>query len=93
MPIKSILDSIVAIETGYGLEDRGIIVRVPEMLKIVSSPRRPDRLWGPPSLLCKRYLELLAGSKAAGTCSFSPTSAEVKEVWIYTSTPPYSFMA
>jgi hypothetical protein len=23
----------------------------------------------------------------------SPTSAEVKEMWIYTSTPPYAFMA
>jgi hypothetical protein len=22
-----------------------------------------------------------------------PTSAEVKEMWIYTSTPPYTFMA
>jgi hypothetical protein len=23
----------------------------------------------------------------------SPTSAEVKKMWIYTSTPPYAFMA
>jgi hypothetical protein len=23
----------------------------------------------------------------------SPTSAEVKKIWIYTSTPPYAFMA
>jgi hypothetical protein len=37
-------DSAVGIASGYG-------VRVPVGLKIFSSPRCPDRLWGPPSLL------------------------------------------
>jgi nicotinamide mononucleotide (NMN) deamidase PncC len=37
--------SVVGIATGYGLEDR-----VPVGEIIVSSPRRPDRLWGPPNL-------------------------------------------
>jgi hypothetical protein len=30
-----------------------------------SSPPRPDRLWGPPSLLCSVYRRLYAGGKAA----------------------------
>jgi hypothetical protein len=37
--------------TGYGLDDRGFGVQVPVGSRIFSSPRRPDRLWGPPNLL------------------------------------------
>jgi hypothetical protein len=44
-------DSTVGIATGYGLDDRGLGVRVPVGSRIFSSPRRPDRLWGPPSHL------------------------------------------
>jgi hypothetical protein len=40
-------DSVVGIATGYGLADRRVGVRVPVGSKIFSSPRRPDRLWGP----------------------------------------------
>jgi hypothetical protein len=43
-------DSIVDKATGYGLDGRGVGVRVPVGLTIFSSPRRPDRLWGPPLL-------------------------------------------
>jgi hypothetical protein len=35
----------------------------------------------------------LLGGKAAGReTDYSPTSAEVKNTWIYTSTPPYVFV-
>jgi hypothetical protein len=51
-------DSSVGIATGYGLDDRGVGVRVPVGLRIFS-PRRPDRLWGPPSLLSKGYRGLI----------------------------------
>jgi hypothetical protein len=44
-------DSVVGIATGYGLDDRGVEVRVPVGSRIFSSPRRPDWLWGPPNLL------------------------------------------
>jgi hypothetical protein len=44
-------DSSVGIATGYGLDDRGFGVRVPVVSRIFSSPRRSDRVWGPPSLL------------------------------------------
>jgi hypothetical protein len=39
------MDSSVGIAPGYGLDDRGVGVRVPVRLRIFSSPRRPDRLW------------------------------------------------
>jgi hypothetical protein len=45
----------VGIATGYGLEDTGVGVRVPVGSTIFSSPRSPDRLWGPPSLLSMEY--------------------------------------
>jgi hypothetical protein len=44
-------DSAVGIATGYGLDDRGVGVRVLVRSRIFSSPRRPDRLWGQPNLL------------------------------------------
>jgi hypothetical protein len=48
-------DSAVGIATGYGLDDRGVGVRVPVGSRIFSSPCRPDRLWGPPNLLSNGY--------------------------------------
>jgi hypothetical protein len=48
-------DSAVGIATGYGLGDRGVGIRVKVGLRIFSSLRRPDRLWGPPSLLFNWY--------------------------------------
>jgi hypothetical protein len=48
-------DSAVGIATAYGLEDRGVEFRVPLGSRIFSSPRRPDRLWGPPSFLTNGY--------------------------------------
>jgi hypothetical protein len=59
-------DSVVGIATGYGLRDRGVGVRVPVGSKVFFSPRRPDRLWGPPSLLSNGYREIFPGVQAAG---------------------------
>jgi hypothetical protein len=44
-------DTIVGIATGYGLDDRGVGVRVPVGSRNFSSPRRPDRLLSRPNLL------------------------------------------
>jgi hypothetical protein len=44
-------DSTFGIATSYGLDERGVGVRVPVGWRIFSSPRRPDRLWGAPNLL------------------------------------------
>jgi hypothetical protein len=57
---------------------------------IFSSPRRPDQLWGPPSLLSNEYRAYRQGYEADHSL---PAGAEVKKMWIYTSTPPYAFMA
>jgi hypothetical protein len=48
-------DSAVGTVTGYGLDDWGVRVRVLVWLRNFSSPRRPYRLWGPPSLLFNGY--------------------------------------
>jgi hypothetical protein len=89
-------DSVVGIATSYRLDDWGIGVRVPVGSGIFSPPRRPDRLWGPPNLLFNGYRGALSpGVKRPGREAdhSPPASAEVKKMWIYTSTPPYAFMA
>jgi hypothetical protein len=48
-------DSSVGIATSYWLDDRGFGVQVPVGVRIFTSPRRPDRLWGPPNLLSNWY--------------------------------------
>jgi hypothetical protein len=48
-------DSAVGTATGYGLDGRGVGVRVPVGSRIFSSPRRTERLWGSPSLLPNGY--------------------------------------
>jgi hypothetical protein len=48
-------DSVVGTATGYGLDDRGVTIRVPVGSRIFSSPNRPELLWGPPSHLSYGY--------------------------------------
>jgi hypothetical protein len=48
-------DSVVGRATGYGSEGRGVGVRVPVEARFFSTPRRPDRLWGPLSLVSNEY--------------------------------------
>jgi hypothetical protein len=60
------------IVTGYGLDDRGVGVRVPVGARIVSSPQGPDRLWGPPSLLSNGYHGLLRRLSGQGVKLTTP---------------------
>jgi hypothetical protein len=56
-----------------------------------SSLPRPDRLWSPPSLLYSSLSGALSvGVKRPGREAdhSSPSGAEAKNVWSYTSTPP-----
>jgi hypothetical protein len=55
IPHFTFVDSVVGIATGYGLDNRGVGVRVPIGSRIFSSPRRSDRLWGPPNHLSNGY--------------------------------------
>jgi hypothetical protein len=48
-------DSVVGIATGYEMEGRGVGVRGLVWSRIFSSPRRPDWLFGPLSLLFNGY--------------------------------------
>jgi hypothetical protein len=71
-------------------------VRVLVGSRIFPSPRRPNRLWGPPSLLSNCYRgAFFRGVKRSGREAdhSPPTSAKVKNMWMYTSTPPYAFIA
>jgi hypothetical protein len=89
-------DSVVGIATGYGLDYRGVGVRVPVGSRIFSSPRSSDRLWGSPNLLSSGLPGALSpGVKQPGREAnhSPPASADVKKMWISTSTPPYAFMA
>jgi hypothetical protein len=59
-------DSAIGIATGYGLDGRGVGVRVPVGWRIFFSPRRHDRFWGPTSLLSSGYPGIYPRSKGAG---------------------------
>jgi hypothetical protein len=89
-------DSVVGIATGYGLDDRGVGVRVPGRIKdflfCTSSrpsvgPTQPPIQWVPGALS--------PGLKQPGREAdhSPPASAEVKKMLVYTSTPLYAFMA
>jgi hypothetical protein len=61
-----------------------------------SSPPRPDRLRGPPSLLFNGYQGLFPWEVKRPWCESDhspPSSTEIKNEWSYTSAPQYAFMA
>jgi hypothetical protein len=68
--------------TGYGLDDRGLGVRVSVGSRIFSSPRHPHRLWGPSNLLSNGYRDSFPGVKLQGRDAdhSPPTSAEIKKI-------------
>jgi hypothetical protein len=92
-------NSVVGIATCYGLDYRGLELRPPPPLRrfknflFTTSPRptlgstQPPIQWVP--------VTLSPGVKRPGREADHslPTSAEVKKIWIYTSIPPYAFMA
>jgi hypothetical protein len=86
--------SIVGIATGYGLDDWKVGVRVPVGSRIFSTSSRPAL--GPTQPLIKWVPGALSPglNRPGSEADHSPsTSAEVRKVWIYMSTPPCAFMA
>jgi hypothetical protein len=82
-------DSVVGVTTGYGLDNRTVGVRVQIGSRIFSTPSRPAVGLSQPPIQC------VPGVKQEGReAGHSPQAiAEVKKMWIYTSTSPYAFMA
>jgi hypothetical protein len=87
--------SVVGIATGYGLDDRGFGVRVPLGSRIFFSTSFRPALGSTQSPIQWVPGALSPAVKRPGLEAdhSSPTSAETKKMWIYTSTPPYAFMA
>jgi hypothetical protein len=83
-------DNVVGIASGYGLDDRGVGVRVPVGSRIFSTSSRPSLGSTQPSIQCVSGV-LYPGVKRQGREVYHspPTSAEVKKTWIYI----YPFMA
>jgi hypothetical protein len=89
------VDSAVGIAIGYGLDDRGAGVRVPKgqefcLLHVVQTGSG-----GTQTPIQWEQEALSPGVKRPGPeADHSPaTSDEVKKTWVYTSSPPYAFMA
>jgi hypothetical protein len=70
-------DSSVGIATGYGLDDRGVGVRVPVGSTIFSSPQHPDQLRCPLSLLSNGSSGVKQPGREADHSP--PASAEIKK--------------
>jgi hypothetical protein len=84
----------VGIATGYGLGDRGVGVRVPVGSRIFSTSSRPALgSTQPPIQWVPGALSLGIKRPGREADHSPPASAEVKKIWIYTSTPPYAFIA
>jgi len=80
---------LCGVAPGCGLNDRGFGSR--REVGVFSSPPRPDRLWGPPSLLSNEYERLFPWGveRSAREADHSPlSSAEDRNTWSYISTPP-----
>jgi hypothetical protein len=84
--------SVVGIATGYGLNDRGVRVRVAVGSRIFSTPSRPTLGSAQPPIQWVQGA-LSPGVKRPGREAdhSPPSSAEIKEMWIYTSTPTPSW--
>jgi hypothetical protein len=87
-------DSAVGVATGYRLDYRAVIVRVLVGSRIFSSlPTLALGFAQPP--IERVPGSLFPGVKQPGREAdhSRSTSAEIKKMWSYTSTPPYDFMA
>jgi hypothetical protein len=85
--------SLSRIATGYGLEGH-VSIPVRDKIILFSTTSRPALTPTQPHILWVLGF-IFPGVKRQGREAdhSTPISAEVKKMWIYTSTPPYVFMA
>jgi hypothetical protein len=83
-------NSVVGIVTDYGLDDRGVGVRVPVKSRILSSHvvQTDSGAHQPPIQQVPGALSVEVKRQEREADHSSPASAEFKKMWIYTSTPP-----
>jgi hypothetical protein len=87
-------NSSVGIATSYWLDDRGVGVRVPVGSIIFSTSSRPALgSTQPPIQWVPGALSPGVERPGREAHQSPPASAEVNNMRIYTSTPPYAFMA
>jgi hypothetical protein len=87
-------NTVVGIETGYGLHDREVGIRVPVGSRFFTSPIVQTGSGVHPASYTLGIRGPLPEVKRPG-CEADhspPTSAKVKKMWIYTSIPPYVFI-
>jgi hypothetical protein len=92
---EKIRDSVVGIATGYVLDERGVEVRVPVRSRI-SLLRAVQAVSGVHPASYPMVTEGSFPGVERPDCEAdhsTPASAQVKKVWMYTSTPPHAFMA
>jgi len=85
----------IAVDIAIRLRVGHYVVQVPAGERDLSSPKRPERRWGPltPRLVCivGCFPGINRRRREVGHQSLS--SAEVKNEWRYTSTPPRAFIS
>jgi hypothetical protein len=84
------LDSSVGIATGYGLDDQGVGVKSPGRVRnclFSTSCRLALGFTQPPIPWVPGDLSPWVKRQGCEADHLPPTSAEVKTLWIYTSTP------
>jgi hypothetical protein len=85
-------NSAVGVATGYGLDDRGVEFRFPVGSRIFfTSSRSPLDPTQSSSKMVPGDLSLGVKRQSREADHSSPTSAEIKKMWICTFTPPDAF--
>jgi hypothetical protein len=84
-------DPAVGIATGYGMDDQDVKSSSPGRVKNFIFSKSSKPVLGP----TQSPIQWVPGIKRQGRDAdhSPPTSDEVKKMWIYTSIPPYAFVA
>jgi hypothetical protein len=85
--------SVLGIATGYGLDDQGVGVRVPVESRMFFMSSRPALVSTQTPIQWVPVFSPEVKRPGREVDLSSPTSAEIKKMWIYTSTSPYTFLA